>query len=109
MTPDPAEHFPFRQLLVPVYGPSALASLGVGSVLPLVALTARELGAGVGLAALMVGLLGVGKLLGDLPAGTRAQRFGERRALVTAGIVEAGAFAQASTARHVAVLAVAIL
>lgn len=109
MTPDPAEHFPFRRLLVPVYGPSALASLGVGAVLPLVALTARELGAGVGLAALMVGLLGVGKLLGDLPAGTLAQRFGERRALVAAGIVEAGAFALASTANHVAVLAVAIV
>ena len=109
MTPDPAPELKLKRLVVPVYGPTALASLGVGAVLPLVALTARELGAGVGLAALMVGLLGVGQLLGDLPAGALAHRFGERRALVAAGIVEAAAFGLASISGSVAMLAVAVV
>lgn len=109
MTPDPTTELKLKRLVVPVYGPTALASLGVGAVLPLVALTARDLGAGVGLAALMVGLLGVGQLLGDLPAEALAHRFGERRALVAAGIVEAAAFGLASLSTHVAMLAVSVV
>lgn len=97
-----------RRLVVPIYGPTALASVGVGAAVPLIALTARDLGAGVGLAAIMVGLMGVGQLIGDLPAGALAQRFGEKKALVTAGIVEAGAFLVASLAQNLLVLALAI-
>ena len=44
-------------------------SIGYGAILPLVALSARDLGASVGVAALVVGLIGVGQLVGDLPAG----------------------------------------
>jgi len=108
MTTNPSSEFSWRRLVVPVYGPTALASIGVGAVVPLVALTARDLGADVGLAALLVGLIGVGQLLGDLPAGALAHRFGERKALVAAGVVEAASFALAATAQNLAVLAIAV-
>lgn len=108
MSTEPSPEFSLRGLAIPVYGPTALASVGVGAVVPLVALTARELGADVGLAALLVGLIGLGQLLGDLPAGALAQRFGERRAMVAAGLVEAGAFALAATAQNLGVLAIAV-
>jgi len=75
---------PWRRLLVPVYGPTVLISIGEGAVLPIVALSARSLGASVGVAALLVALIGIGQLLGDLPAGAVAARIGEKRALILA-------------------------
>ncbi|MGD7707944.1 MFS transporter [Microlunatus sp. Y2014] len=99
----------WQRLIIPVYGPTALASIGMGATLPLIALTARSLGADVGTAALLVGLIGLGQLLGDLPAGAIAHRFGERRALVGAGLVEVLAFGTAAVARDVVVLAAAVL
>src|SRR5215207_9875713 len=75
---------PWGRLLVPVYGPTVLISIGEGAVLPIVALSARSLGASVGVAALLVALIGIGQLLGDLPAGAVAARIGEKRALILA-------------------------
>ena len=78
-----------RAIALSAYGPTLLASTGTGAVSPIVAISARELGASVGLAALLVGMMGVGQLLGDLPSGALAARIGERRALLAAAVVEA--------------------
>ncbi len=78
-----------REIAVPAYGPTFLSSVGTGAVMPVLALTARELGASVGMAAFVVALLGVGQLAGDLPAGALAARVGERRALLLACAVQA--------------------
>ena len=59
--------------------------------MPVLALRARDLGADVSTAALVVGLLGVGMLLGSLPAGAVVARIGERRALLFAGLLDAAA------------------
>ena len=48
----------WRDLAVPAYGPTLLVSVGQGRSLPLVALSARDLGASVGLAAFVVALIG---------------------------------------------------
>lgn len=77
-----------RPYLVSAYGPTLLGSVGAGAILPVIALTARDLGAGVATAAAVVALLGIGQLLGDLPAGAVAAKFGERRALLGAAVVE---------------------
>ena len=66
-----------------------LVSIGQGAILPLVALSARDLGASVGTAAFIVALIGIGQLLGDLPAGALAARIGEQRALVAACLLDA--------------------
>jgi MFS family permease len=98
----------WRQLAIPAYGPTVLASIGQGAMLPLVALSARALGAGVGTAAAVVALIGVGQLLGDLPAGALAARIGEKWALIAACAIEALAFLGAFLAPSLALLAVAV-
>ena len=99
---------PWRRLAVPIYGPTALVAAGSGAILPLVALSARELGASVGVAALMVGLIGLGQLIGDLPAGALAARIGEKSALIGACLLDAVALLGAFLAQTVWTLAVAV-
>lgn len=68
-----------RPLLPTVFLPSAVFGIGQGAGSPVIALTARELGASVGVAGVIVALVGLGAVLGDLPAGRVVARFGERR------------------------------
>jgi MFS family permease len=98
-----------RTIAVAAYGPTALSSIGLGAVTPVLALTARHLGADPGAAALVVGLLGVGLVLGDLPAGALTARIGERRALIGASLAEAVAFGAAGLSPTLVTLAGAVL
>lgn len=79
-----AEGFNWRALAVPVYGPALLFGLGHGSIVPVIALSARNLGASVAVAALVVTLIGIGSLLTNIPASLVTTRFGERRAIIGA-------------------------
>jgi hypothetical protein len=64
---------------------SILVVVGQGAILPLVALSARALGASVGTAALIVALIGIGQLIADL-GGALAARSG-RRALIAPALL----------------------
>lgn len=87
-----SEAGPLRRLAVPVFLPAAVFGVGQGAAVPVVALQARELGASVGGAGLIVALLGLGMVLGDLPAGRIVTRIGERSAvLLGSGIGAVGA------------------
>lgn len=86
--PDPARVFSFSTLVLPFYLPSILSFLGIGMVLPLLALFARHVGASVAMAGLIVGLFGLGSLLSNIPAGLLMTRFGERRVLIAATVLE---------------------
>ncbi|MDO5533368.1 MAG: MFS transporter, partial [Propionibacteriaceae bacterium] len=108
MTPDGLHGQQWRQLAVSIYLPTMLSFIGFGAVTPLIALTAHDLGATVPQAALVVALLGLGSVLGALPAGLIAQRFGERRSLVGSLIVDAACMLAAALAPTVGVLAVAV-
>ena len=108
MQPDPTETFSWRQVAIPVYGPTLLVSIGAGAILPLVALSARDLGASIGVAALVVAMLGIGQLVGDLPAGALAARIGERRALIIACLIDVCALVGAFLAPSVTLLSVAV-
>mgnify|MGYP002390854877 CR=1 FL=1 len=70
--------FTLRSIALTAYGPSALAAIGYGATLPVLPLLARHLGASVQLAALVIGLAGLGPLLASLPAGALVDRIGER-------------------------------
>jgi len=83
--------FRLRSIALPAYGPTVVNALGHGAVMPVLALRARELGADVSTAAAVVALLGVGMLLGSLPAGALVARIGERRGLLHAGLLGAAA------------------
>jgi MFS family permease len=85
----PARPVSWRSIALTAYGPTALVSTGTGAILPLIALSARDLGASVGLSALVVALAGIGQLVGDLPAGALAARIGEKYALMAAAALDA--------------------
>ena len=103
------EDFSLRRIAVPAFGPSVIWSVGAGAVLPVVALSARGLGASVGLAALFVGITTVAEFAAAVPAGVLVERIGERRALVLAGLADAGACLLALLAPSLWVLALAVL
>lgn len=98
-----------RAIALSAYGPTLLASTGTGAIAPIIAVSARGLGASVGVAALLVAALGVGTLLGDLPSGALAARIGERRALLVAALVEAAGMVVAATARALVLLFVGVV
>src|SRR5215204_1631159 len=98
----------WRRLLVPVYGPTVLISIGEGAVLPIVALSARSLGASVGVAALLVALIGIGQLLGDLPAGAVADGRGKDGAGMRVCALDGCALFGAFLASSLVLLAIAM-
>jgi MFS family permease len=105
---EPAHSIRLRRLALPIYGPTILISIGMGAVMPLVALSALDLGATVTQAAIIVGLIGFGQLVGDLPAGALAQRFGEKRVLLAACVIEAAALITASRTGSLLVLSASV-
>ena len=76
-SPEPT----IRSLVLTVYLPSFLFATGQGAVIPVVALTATDLGASAAIASLAVAARGIGTMAFDLPAGVLVERLGERRAM----------------------------
>ncbi|WP_224276332.1 MFS transporter [Nocardioides lacusdianchii] len=109
MTSGTEQEFRFRDIWLVAYGPSIVSAIGHGAIMPVLALRARDLGADVSTAAFIVALTGVGMLLASLPAGALVARIGERRALVAAGFVDAGAMAFAALTDSVLGLALGVL
>jgi MFS family permease len=100
--------FRFRDIALPAYGPSILSAVGHGAVMPILALRARELGADVSTAAMVVALLGLGSLIASLPAGALVARIGERRALTIVGCLDAVVMAAAALTESVLALGIAV-
>lgn len=89
--PNSPPPFSLRSIAVSAFGPALLFSIGQGAILPVVALSARELGASVAVAALIVTLIGLGSWFFNLPASMITLKFGERWSIV--GAAAAGAAA----------------
>ena len=94
---------------MPAFGPSLLFGLGEGAILPIVPLTARDLGASVSMAALVVGLISIGSLLNNIPASLITMRWGERWAIVVAGIWSALGMALCLWTSHLGLFAAGCL
>jgi MFS family permease len=92
-----------------VFLPTLLYAIGQGAIGPVVALTARDLGASVALASLVVAMGGSGQFLGDLPAGSLTARIGERRAMLLSTTFLIATLVTCVIATSVWVLAAAIL
>jgi MFS family permease len=73
---------PYDRLLLPVYVPSLLMAVSHEALTILLPLYMLEIGASPALAALAVGLRGIGVLLFDVPAGMLVARFGDKPVLV---------------------------
>lgn len=98
-----------RQLALGVFLPVVVYEIGMGAILPIIALSATDLGASLAMAGLVVALPAVGQILGDVPAGAVASRLGDRRAMLLAASAAVVVLVGAASARSLAVLGVALL
>lgn len=79
--------FSLRKIAVAAFGPALLFSIGEGAILPIIALSARHEGASVALSGLIVGLIGIGSLISNIPAAMFIARYGERLAMIWAAVI----------------------
>ncbi|MDR2799375.1 MAG: MFS transporter [Bifidobacteriaceae bacterium] len=69
-------------LIIKIYLPAALYEIAIGAITPMVAIAALNLNASVTLASVVAALLGVGQIVGDIPAGKLATAAGDRLAMI---------------------------
>ena len=86
-----------------------MSSLGYGAVIPLIPLTAVHIGASAALAAAIAALVGIGQIIGDVPAGWLVTKIGEKWSLVMAMLINAVALVSMGLVHHFGLLAVAVL
>jgi MFS family permease len=102
----PSEPYSLRRIAVSAFGPSLLFGLGEGAILPVIPLTARDLGGSVAMAALIVTLIGIGSLVSNIPASLITMHRGERWAIVAAAVWCALAMALCAWTTHLGAFAV---
>jgi len=97
--------FTLRRIAVSAFGPSLLFGVGEGAILPVVPLSARDLGGSVAMAALVVTLIGIGSLISNIPASLITMHRGERWAIVAAAVWSALAMALCAWTNHLGLFA----
>lgn len=95
-----------RRLLVPLYLPWAMATLGAGMLLPVLPVYLEQSGLSLSLVGLVTAAAGVGAALGGLPASSYAERRGADRLLGAALILSAVSIAALGMSTAVIVLVV---
>jgi MFS family permease len=83
-TAGPSTGKVLRGLTLPVFLPVVVTEIGNGSAAPVIPITTIQFGGSTAIAALMVALLGIGRVLGDIPASLLAERLGDRRSMMVA-------------------------
>ncbi|MGV8968436.1 MAG: MFS transporter [Cellulomonas sp.] len=109
MTSPDRTRSPIGQVARGVYAPALVFEIGVGAIMPIIPLSAIDLGATLAVAGLMVALLGVGQIAGDVPAGVLAARIGDRRAMLVAAAFSVLALAGCALAPNLWVLGAGVL
>ncbi|MFF0371645.1 MFS transporter [Micromonospora sp. NPDC005087] len=97
-----------RALVPTLFVPTLVYEIGNGAILPVIVLTAVDLGGSVGQSAFMVALIGIGRMLGDVPASALADRIGDRRAMLVASVLYAAALTTCLIAQSLFVLGIGL-
>ncbi|NYT62105.1 MFS transporter [Alcaligenaceae bacterium] len=101
--------FSWKKIFIPAYGPSILFGIGNGAILPVIALSAIDLGASLAVSGLIVALIGFGSLVSNIPAALIISRYGERLSLTGASALSVLALILCLFATHAAILALGVL
>lgn len=109
MVPASAQPVTLRSITLAVFVPPALFSVSTGAITPVIPLTATGLGATVAGAAVVIALMGIGKLLADVPAGVLTARFGERRVMIYSGAVCVASLIAATAAPSLGLFTLAVV
>ena len=108
-SPAPSVAATLRSIAPSVFLPALVYEIGNGAIAPVIALTALDVGAAPSTAAFMLALLGVGQVLGDIPASWLADRLGDRHAMVLAAGVAVTALFGCLVAPSLVLLGAALL
>lgn len=96
-------------LIPSVYLPSLIFEIGIGAMMPVLAISAGQLGADLATAAIVTALIPIGRIVADLPAGVIAARVGDRAAMIGASGVAVVGLAMLALAPNLLVLAGGVL
>lgn len=113
-TPTPTAELPLAtppglwSLAPSAFLPAMIYEIGTGAVTPIVVTTATDLGASTALAAFTLALLGVGRVIGDVPASFIAERLGDRRSMIVAALFALCGYVACMEARSIVVLCIAL-
>ncbi|PCS00649.1 MFS transporter [Lactococcus fujiensis] len=77
----------FGRQVASIYLPTMIYETGIGAVTPVIPLMALQLHASPAIAAFIVALLGIGQVVGDIPAGVLATKLGDRKAMLYGAVV----------------------
>jgi MFS family permease len=89
--------------------PALVYEIGNGAIAPIIALTALDVGASPSTAGYMLALLGIGQVIGDVPASSLADRIGDRHAMILAAGVAVLALLACALTPSLLLLGVALL
>lgn len=84
---DADRPFRFGQVVLPVFLPTLLFSIGEGAIIPMIPIAADNLGATLAIAGFIAGMLMIGEVIGDIPSGWVVSRIGERNAMIWAALL----------------------
>ncbi len=108
-TAGPSRGITLRAIAPSVFLPAMVYEIGNGATAPVIALTALQLGASPSKAGFMLALLGVGQVLGDIPASALADRIGDRRAMILAAALATVGLIGCFLAPSLAVLGISLI
>lgn len=98
-----------RELLLPVFLPSLIFSTGENLLIPLIPAGAERLGADLGTASLIAGMIMFGTLVADVPAAKVIRLIGERLGMIYAAITAAVGLLVTVLANNLWVLSLGVL
>lgn len=101
--------FPLRSVVFGAMVPALLFGIAVGAALPIIPTSATRLGADLATAGFVAGLLPLGKILADLPAGALAARIGDGNAMILAALLGVLALVGAALSTSLVLLEASIL
>ncbi|MDR3116823.1 MAG: MFS transporter [Bifidobacteriaceae bacterium] len=71
-----------KTLIIKIYLPAALYEIAIGAITPMIAVAALNLNANISVASIVASMLGIGQIVGDIPAGKLATIFGDKMAMI---------------------------
>jgi MFS family permease len=105
----PAAEPTLRALAASGFLPALVFEIANGAVAPVIPLSALALHGDAGKAAFMLALLGIGRVAGDVPAASLADRIGERRAMLVSAALSVAGFLACAVAPNLLVFGLAML
>ena len=98
-----------RELVLPVFLPSLVFSIGENALIPLIPAGAERLGADLGTASIIAGMIFFGTLVADVPAAKLIRIIGERLGMIYAAIAAAAGLVFTAFATNLFLMSLGVL